>query len=332
MATTSGTVNATQVDITTLMEHSVRRCGVLPSMFSSELQLAAKESLFFLLADLANDGISLWCVDKVVIPTVIGQTVYVLPPGTTDILNANYRTSVTLTGVVTSGAGYVGITFPVATSPTNVEISFTAVSQPTLVIESSPDGVTWTQVAAFAVQQSTLSAGQALAQDIDNSVPQLYWRVSDTSGVIPPASSVVWTNTPTEVPMTSFNKDDYFSLPNKTFTSSKSLQYWLDKQISPQIWVWPVPNTYDNQMVVQYHRLIQDVGSLSGLLEVPSRWFEYVIFAWACRIALEVPPALLPPNRLEYLEGQREAALDRAATGEGDGAPYRVQPNLRGYT
>ena len=72
-AATSGTIGATVVDATTLMEHAIRRCGKLPSTISSELQLAIKESLFFLLTALVNDGISLWCIVKTELPLTAGQ-------------------------------------------------------------------------------------------------------------------------------------------------------------------------------------------------------------------------------------------------------------------
>jgi hypothetical protein len=127
------------------------------------------------------------------------------------------------------------------------------------------------------------------------------------------------------------NKDDYFSLPNKTFQANKSLQYWFDKQIAPQIWLWPVPNTAD-QIALQYHRQIEDAGSLNNLLEVPQRWYEYVVFGLACRVAVELPNGELPPGRLEYLEQKAEYHLQRAADGESDGAPIKLQPAIRGYT
>ena len=131
--------------------------------------------------------------------------------------------------------------------------------------------------------------------------------------------------------MTQMNRDDYFSLPNKTFQANKSLQYWFDKQIAPQIWLWPVPNTAD-QLAVEYHRQIEDVGSLNNLIEVPQRWYEYVIFGLSCRVAVELPSGELPPGRLEYLEGKAEYHLQRAADGESDGAPIKLVPAIRGYT
>lgn len=332
MATTSGTVGATTTDVITLVEHAFRRCGKMPSTVSGEQQLSAMESLFFLLTALANDGISLWCVQQAVIPLYIGQTEYELPPGTADLLSANYRTQTALVPLATiSAASYVRVQFSVATSPSNVQISFTAAGIPALVVESSQDGVTWSSAASFAVQQSVLAAGKLLAQDIPNSIAAVYWRVRDTSGTILAGAAVTFSSNPSEIPISSLNRDDYWSLPNKTFQATSSLQYWFNKQIEPTISLWPVPSIA-NQIVVYVHRQIQDVGSLTDLLEVPQRWYEYVIFGLAERIACELPAGELPPGRLEYLQMQAQAQMDRAADGESDGAPIRLSPNIRGYT
>jgi len=332
MATTSGTVGATTIDVTTLIEHAFRRCGKMPSTVSGEQQLAAVESLFFLLTALANDGISLWCVQQAVIPLYIGQTEYVLPPGTADLLSALYRTQTALTELApVSGVNYIGSQFSEATSPSNVQVSFTAAGTPALVVESSPDGATWTQVASFPVQQSVLASGKFLAVDIPNSIAAVYWRVRDTSGTILAGAAVTFSNNPSEIPMSSLNRDDYWSLPNKTFQATSSLQYWFNKQLEPTISLWPVPSIA-NQIVVHVHLQIQDVGSLTNLLEVPQRWYEYVIFGLAERLAVELPTGELPPGRLEYLQMQAQLQMDRAADGETDGAPIRLSPNIRGYT
>ena len=329
---TSGTVNATVIDVTTLMEHAVRRCGKLPSTMGSELQLTALESLFFLLTDLTNEGVSLWCVKKAVLPLYPGVTVYPLPPGMDDVLALNYRTSTPLTGgTPITGAGWVGYNFGSAVDPANVQITFSAAGTPALVVESSADGATWVQAATFLKQQTSLAAGSALAQDLDTTGAAQYWRVRDTSGTLQAFSALTFSNTPTEVPMTPYNRDDYMALPNRTFQSNKSLQYWYDKQIQPQLWLWPVPAVAD-QIVLQYTRQIQDVGSLTNALEVPSRWYEYIVYTWAARIGVELPAGELPPGRLDYLEAKSEYHLNRAAGGESDGAPIRLSPMIGGYT
>src|ERR1035437_2404704 len=113
--TTSGQIGQYQVDATAIIEHAFRRCGKLASTISAELQLSARENLFFLLSDLANRGLSLWCVQKYVLGVTPYQTSFNLPVGVVDINNALYRTKTDLAGSTISGAGWQGLDLTTAT-------------------------------------------------------------------------------------------------------------------------------------------------------------------------------------------------------------------------
>ncbi len=333
---TSGTVGQTSIDVTTLIEHAYRRCGKLASTVSSELQLSARENLFFLLSDLANRGLSLWCVEKQVIGVRANHRVYTLWAGTVDVMNVLYRTKTDLDGTAISGAGWQGIDLGSGneTAVYNAAISFATATTATLVLESSDDAVTWVQEAAFAFA-TTQPADTWLCVDADNTRQVRYWRVRDTSGTLPTLGSLTFSTEPYEIPMAKLSNDDYTSLPNKTFAvpaGSKSLQYWFDKQIQPRIWIWPGLESDTDQIVVWSQRHIQDVGSLTNTLDVPQRWLESIILLLACRCAVELPAGELPMGRLEYLEGKCAEHLAQAEDGESDGAPIRISPNISGYT
>jgi hypothetical protein len=332
-ASTSGTVGQTVYDVATLIEHAYRRCGKMPSSISGEQILAARESLGLLLTDLSNDGINLWCITKSIIPVIQGNQSYDLPAITDDILSCNYRTFSTYSPVSSStGTGYQSQYLGASYQPTNAQVSFSVDCLPSLVVESSVDNLTWIQQTAFEKVYSTLPAGKAIAVDISNAPFAAYWRVRDTSGTLAAVSTLSFNYNAYEVPMTPFNRDDYFSLPNKAFQGSKSLQFWFDKQITPRLWVWPTAYASTDQIVVERHRQIQDIGAFTNLIEMPQRWYEYAIFGLACRVAVELPAGELPQGRLEYLEGKAEYHKSRAEDGESDGSPIKVQPNLRGYT
>jgi hypothetical protein len=331
---TSGTVGQTRVDVTNLIEHSFRRCGKLASTISGELQQSARENLFFLLSDLANRGLSLFCVKKTVLNVVANSTVYSLPTGTVDLLDAMYRTQTALTGTTTLAAGNSQLALSAADTCRNVAIQLTAAATVTLVIEYSLLGSIWVQAAAFPAA-TALAAGEWFSQDIDNTVEAQYWRVRDTSGTLPAYTTLTYSNEPYEVSMSKLNRDDYVSLPNKGFTvpsGTKSLQYWFDKQINPRIWIWPASGGDSDQIVVWTQSQIEDVGSLSNGIAVPQRWYESIIYTLACRCALEMPPGELPPGRLEFLEVKAEQHLTQAEDSENDGAPMRLAPNISGYT
>ena len=333
---TSGTVGATPVNVTTLIEHAYRRCGKLASTISSELQLSARENLYFLLSDLANRGLSLWCLQKQVLGVTANQVQFPLAVGTVDVMTSLYRTKTDLTGSTISDAGWQGIDLGVGgeTAAYNAAITFTGATAPTLVFESSTDGLTWLQQGTFPSGVS-VSANTWICCDAENSPSVRYWRVRDTSGTLPTVGTLTFSTSPYEIPMAKLSNDDYAALPNKTFSvpsGSKSLQFWFDKQISPRLWIWPASQDSVDQIVVWSQRQIQDVGALTNTLDVPQRWLESIILLLACRCAVELPAGELPQGRLEYLEAKSAEHLAQAEDGESDGAPIRLSPNIAGYT
>ena len=332
----SGTLGLTVIDTTSVIEHAFRRCGKLASTVSSELQLSAKENLFLLLSTLASRGLSLWCVQKYVLGVTANQIVYPLDLGVVDVNSALYRTKTDLTGTAITGAGWRGLDLGATnTAPVNtVTLQFTAASAATTVIESSADLATWTPRAALS-SGLPVAAGALICGDVDNSLVTRYWRVRDTSGTLAAVTALTLSTLPVEISMSKLSNDDYASLPNKTQAAalgSKALMYWYDKQITPQVWIFPPLAASGDQIVVWTQRHIQDVGGLSGTLNVPQRWLEAVILMLAQRCAMELPAGELPEGRYELLKNEANEAMLTAEDGESDGSPIRIAPRIRGYT
>jgi hypothetical protein len=333
-AGTSGTVGQTTISVTDMIEHATRRCGVLPSTLSGEQQLAARQSLFMLCADLANRGLSLWCVGKQVLGMNANQSVINMPVGTVDLVNALYRTKTDLTGSAISGTGWQGLDVGSDQQVTNTAVQFTGDATVSLVLESSADLGMWAVQARTFPESQAVSAGQWLSFDADNSQPERYWRIRNTAGAMPAISILRFSNNPYEINMGTLNRDDFTAFPNKTFTQvgARTPVYWFDKQIIPRIWVWPASGDNSGQIVAWTHRQFQDVGAFSNNLEVPDRWKESIIWTLACRVAVELPKGVLPDGRIEYLEAKSAEHLTRAENGESDGSSFRLLPNIRGYT
>jgi hypothetical protein len=331
---TSGTYGSISISTAKLVDHAFRRCGKLPSTISGELMQSALDNAYFVLSNLANNrGLSLFCIQKYVAGLYAGQALYTLPVGTEDLLELLYRTSTQLTGATLSGAGYQGLDLGSAQQVTNVSAQFTAASAATVAVEHSSDGITWV---TDLTQTLSAGAGQWTAMDLDLTPTARYWRLRDTSGTLAALTALSFSNAPNEVPMAPLNRTQYMTLPNKNFAASvgasKSLQYWFDKQITPRIWVWPVPGGGFDQIVVWLQRQIQDVGTPLQTLAIPQRWLEAVITLIAHRVSLEIPAGEMPPGRSAELKTLSDEFLIEAENGESDGSNIRLQPNLRGYT
>src|SRR5688572_17520457 len=102
---TSGTVSTTVFTTRKVIDHAFRRCKLAPQQISAEYIDTAKDLLWLFLSTLASKGITLWTVQKEIIP-IYGYVQDVpLPVGTVDLLDANLRNIDRPTGTYDSSEG-----------------------------------------------------------------------------------------------------------------------------------------------------------------------------------------------------------------------------------
>ena len=349
---TSGTVSQTVITVQQLIDSGARRAGKLAEDLTVEQVNAATQSLYYLLSNLANRGIQYWCIQKYVLGLIPDHYQYYLNTGVVDVLNANYRTVTqnTTGGYSTTGNGsyafdgqYTNIcqctnnTSSIAInngSGQNVYIGTVGIlpavsGSVTIQIQYSNDGTNWTT--AYSPGATNWVSGTWLYYDLDPSANVPYWRIQQTSGINMGVYQVVFGSNATEIPMARMNRDDYTNLPNKNFTNNYPLQYWFDRNIpQPAMYLWPAPQIYSPQIVVWAHRYIQDVGALSGSIEIPQRWYLAVQNMLAHQMAMELPN--VEPTRIVYCEQQAEKYWMMAEQEERDKSPIYFAPNISPYT
>jgi len=349
---TSGTIGQTVIKVQDLIDHGARRSGKLAEELTSEQVFSAKQSLFYLLSNLSNRGIQYWAIDKKVFGMKVGQYVYSLPAGSTDVLNALYRRMNRPTGTYTSSSGiaaYAGDsdleTVDVQTSANgNIAINF-GTDNPIyagsigilpgvsgsfhILLEYSTDGTTWSLLQDTKV--TTWVDGQWLWDDIDPGQSVQYYRMRETGGNTLQVREFYVGNNSTEIPMSRLNRDDYTSLPNKNFTANQPFQFWFNRTIpQPELTLWPVPSDPFVQMTVWYSRNIMDVGSLSGEIEIPDRWYLAIQSMLAHQMSMELPG--IATERIMYLEKMADKYLYDAEQEERDKSPIYYSPNISVYT
>jgi len=349
---TSGTVGQTVISVQTLIDHGARRAGKLAEELTVEQVQSAKTSLYYLLSNLANRGIQYWCIVKNVIGMKPDQYIYYLPIGTVDVLNSNYRTVTSVTtgansssGVVSNAfdgvgssicqlsnnTGYIGINNgsgnPVYVATIGILPAISG--SVTVQLQYSQNGSTWTTV--YSPGATTWESGTWIYYDLDPSATAPFWRILQTAGANMGVYQVVFGTAPIEIPLARLNRDDYTNLPNKNFTNNRPLQYWFDRNIpQPAMYLWPVPNTIQPQIVAWCHRQIQDVGALSGEIEIPQRWYLAIQNMLAHQMAMELPN--VANDRILYCEQQGEKYWNQAEQEERDKSPIYFAPNISPYT
>lgn len=357
MATTSGTVNQTVVLVDDILTTAMRRAGKLASRLTPETISEIKLALYLMLLEVSNKGVNLWAVVRTLVGVYPGQSEYQLPAGTIDVLNAYFRlmnatypsggitssaggstanlidqnTSTVCTQVSTNGSYILNFGSATQINVLGMLPAFTGAFAP--VVESSPDGVSWTTIATLGALSAT--SGQWNWLQLDPSPMQQYMRLRETGGATLSLAELFPCQLYSDIPISRTSRDDYSSLPFKQFGSQQPYQYWLNRQISPSIVIYPEPQSTFNAMYLYTNRYIQDVGALTNLLEVPVRWLPAIIWGLAEHIMLEIPLSAgeqLDQIRLNEVKGHASRTLVEAKGEERDKAPINLMPRIGVYT
>ena len=347
----SNTVGQTTISVQQLIDHGARRAGKFAEELTIEQVQSAKESLFYLLSNLINQGIQYFAIKKQVIGMNANQAQYVLPAGSNDVLNALYRRMQRPTGGPFASSGNAALAFDSNTATScaqtavngNIGINFgaapvyagsigilPAVSGAfNVVLEWSNDNVTWTTLTNPGAV--TWTSGTWLWYDIDPGVTASFYRMRETGGNTLNVAEFYVGNNSTEITMSRLNRDDYTNLPNKNFTANQPFQFWFNRTIpQPTLTLWPVPSDPFVQVTVYYSAYVQDVGALSGQLAIPDRWYMAIQCMLAHQMSQELPGVDIA--RVQYLEGQAEKYFNMAENEERDRSPQYFQPNISVYS
>lgn len=339
---TTGTVSTVAYDSRLVIDRAYGTLGLTPQQITGEKIQIAQELLSLVLTDMVNTANPLWCLEKVLITLVQGQREYRMPTGTNDVDRAFFRTmsNVTPAAFSNSSVAYLvdfGLN-PVGTNNdtyvTTWAIDWTGSAVP-VTFQASEDGVTWTNVGASGLVSS--SGSGTIWYDMSISNAQRYWQVVPTTtgvGVPPNALSISAArvyNTPNDINMYRMNKDQYWNMTNKFF-QGRPLQFYLRRDLSPVMELWPQPDllAQQNVMPVYRQRLIMDVGSMQQAIEVPARWFYTIIFALGDALSYVTPEA--KPDKILMVQSRARQMLSTAWTEERDKSPVQFNVNLRAYT
>jgi hypothetical protein len=168
----SGTVSQTIFNTRKVIDHAFRKCRLPPEGVGGEQMTVAQESLYLILSSLANRGIQLWCIDKLILPLYENEAAVPVGNGIVDLLNTNYRTIQYLTPV-TETVALDRVTFNLGTAEivTTVGINWLGASV-AFNLQISPDNVVWTTVKSVSDPGQT--AGEWTWVDIDGSLSLIH--------------------------------------------------------------------------------------------------------------------------------------------------------------
>lgn len=116
----------------------------------------------------------------------------------------------------------------------------------------------------------------------------------------------------------------YASIPNKLSTG-RPLQYVVDRQIAPNIILWPVPDATQTWTLYYYYlRRLQDAGATANLQQdVPFRFYPVLVAGLAYQMSLRKPELL---ERVPVLKQIYDEQLELASDSDREKASVRFVP------
>ena len=198
-----------------------------------------------------------------------------------------------------------------------------------LDLQVSNDGINWTTWESLP--ETTLADREWAYFGVDPTQNFYFYRLNNrTTGSTYSLRAIQFAQSQQVIPMARLNRSDYFSLPNKQFPSQRTLQYWFDRQIDPQMYLWPVPNNNYQVFSMILELQPQDVGSLTNELYMPDRAIPYFQAALSHKLAMQLPAVDMP--RVQYLEKLALQARTEFEEEDRDKSPIYFQPNISYYT
>ena len=286
--TTSNSKNF-EIDVAEYIEEAFERCG--QEVRTGYDLRTAKRSLNLLFADWANRGLNQWTIE---------QTTITLAAGISEYPSGSLTLSVAATGSFTVGetitGGTSGAIASITSSPTTTSFATTI------------------PVGSFTLNE-TITGGTSGATTTVSAVQDL----SDTQSTIDMLSAVV-TRTGTDFEITRLSRSEFLNIPTKTQTGRPN-QFFLDRQISPVLKIWPVPD--NNTDVIKFNRLtrIDDADAFTNTVDIPFRFYPCLAAGLAYYLSMKRSPQLMAPLKAIY-----EEEMLRAMEEDRDRASFKISP------
>ena len=129
----------------------------------------------------------------------------------------------------------------------------------------------------------------------------------------------------TDIQMAQVSRSAYWNIPSKD-TQSRPTQWFLDKQITPKLYIWPASENNTDQLLINRLIRIEDADASANTMDMPFRFYPCLAAGLAYYIALKKAP-----DRVEMLKSFYEEEFARAADQDESRASLFVAPSLRSY-
>jgi|TARA_B110000902_G_C14134364_1_gene523243 hypothetical protein len=114
------------------------------------------------------------------------------------------------------------------------------------------------------------------------------------------------------------DRGEYLDIPNKE-TKARVTQYYLERTITPKLYVWPAPENSTDTLISYRWKRIQDVNAGAEDIDIPSRFMPCLVTGLAFNLALKKNP-----EKAGLLQPLYEQNLVNAIKYDDDGSLHLV--------
>ena len=132
--------------------------------------------------------------------------------------------------------------------------------------------------------------------------------------------SVVIRRSDTDYALDRVSRDTFISIPNKT-TQGRPSQFFLDRQLTPNLKVWPVPENSTDIIIYDALTRMDDGDAQTNTMDMPFRFYPCLAAGLAYYIAMK-----RAPERIQLLKAVYEEEFERAMAEDRDRSSFNIVP------
>mgnify|MGYP003667120126 FL=1 len=137
--------------------------------------------------------------------------------------------------------------------------------------------------------------------------------------------SVVVKRDGTDYALSRMSRDEFFNIPDKT-TQGRPNQFFLDRQVTPNLKIWPVPENSTDVLYYNALTRMDDADTYVNTMDLPFRFYPCLAAGLAYYISVK-----RAPQRVQLLKAMYEEEFERAMTEDRDRASFNVVPQYDYY-
>ncbi len=229
------------------------------------------------------------------------------------VISYNYDEPIGTTEISPTVINFIGIT-------SNITATYTINVRASILDDGN-------YITILSIPAQTYTAGVTVWLDIDKPVSALYYDIIEvtTEDPIPlNIQEIYFTNNIFDIPISNAGRYSYFTFTNKNIEGRPS-NYYFNKQIVPELTLWPVPAAQFQVLQLSVAKLAQDAGRITNGLQIPPLFYPALVDALAAGLASDYRPELE-----QSLSAKAERTFGAAYANNTENVPLTIQPEWRG--